>query len=286
MDNKNQLLYDFIIDHCTELTDTWIQSKHAAKGTVYAPDAPEKVKERLRKQNKKFIHTIAAVFITPDKESIYEPIKKWASEVANDRVESNTQMSDIISQFKQFRQIYWEKISEFTLSDTANITPKEVLEWSYLFHFAFDTLIEEFVSLYTQVLNKNLSAQKEMILELSSPIITLTNKISILPLIGEIDTQRAKFILESTLMQCQEKKVDYLVIDLSGVPIVDTMVANQIFLVVSSVNLLGVTCLITGIRPEVAQTAVQLGIDFSAIPTFSTLQKALSYLHFEDTTIS
>ncbi|MED4463942.1 STAS domain-containing protein [Metabacillus fastidiosus] len=275
-----------IIDHCTELTDTWIQSKHAAKGTVYAPDAPEKVKERLRKQNKKFIHTIAAVFIIPDKESIYEPIKKWASEVANDRVESNTQISDIISQFKQFRQIYWKKISEFTLSDTANITPKDILEWSYLFHFAFDTLIEEFVSLYTQVLNKNLSAQKEMILELSSPIITLTNKISILPLIGEIDTQRAKFILESTLMQCQEKKVDYLVIDLSGVPIVDTMVANQIFLVVSSVNLLGVTCLITGIRPEVAQTAVQLGIDFSAIPTFSTLQKALSYLHFEDTTIS
>jgi rsbT co-antagonist protein RsbR len=69
--------------------------------------------------------------------------------------------------------------------------------------------------------------------------------------------------------------LEYLIIDLSGVPIIDTMVADRIFKVIDSLTLLGIKPILTGIRPEIAQTMVQLGIDFSSVRTYSSLQNAL-----------
>ncbi|MDV2583684.1 STAS domain-containing protein, partial [Alkalibacillus haloalkaliphilus] len=82
-----------------------------------------------------------------------------------------------------------------------------------------------------------LQSQQEMITELSSPVILIKDQIAILPLVGDIDTYRAKIIFDKTLKQCNDLQVEHLVIDLSGVPIIDTMVANQIFHVISGLEL-------------------------------------------------
>ncbi len=121
-----------------------------------------------------------------------------------------------------------------------------------------------------------LNAQKEMINELSAPIMPIADGIGILPLVGEIDTYRAKMILESVLDQCSSLRLSYLFLDISGVPIVDTMVAYQIFKVIDSTKLLGIETTISGIRPEIAQTVVKLGIDFSQVKTEQSLAKALA----------
>jgi rsbT co-antagonist protein RsbR len=94
-------------------------------------------------------------------------------------------------------------------------------------------------------------------------------------LIGDIDTIRANCILESTLKQSIELGLQSLIIDLSGVPVMDKMVANQIFNLIASLRLIGIAATLTGIRPEVAQTAVQLGIDFKETPTFGSLKQAI-----------
>ncbi|WP_404429912.1 STAS domain-containing protein [Sutcliffiella horikoshii] len=274
---NNVALHDFIVNNTDSLTNAWFQTKKGKEGSIYSSTAPA-IGDKLRLQNKKFITTIAQIFINTDTESNYEAIKQWASDVAKDRVSTNTELKEIISQFKVFRQIYWNKINEFVMQSTNSITPEKILTWSNLFHYAFDNVIEEFVATYTAYHQAALLAQQEMISELSSPIIKLTNEISVLPLIGSIDTQRAKIIMESSLQQCQEKNVECLVIDLSGVPIVDTMVANQLFIVVSALELIGVNSIMTGVRPEVAQTAVHLGLDFSKITIYSTLEKALENL--------
>lgn len=96
-----------------------------------------------------------------------------------------------------------------------------------------------------------------------------------MPLVGDIDTARAKIILENTLNQCSQKGVQHLCIDLSGVVIIDTMVAHQIFDLVTSLRLIGVETTISGIRPEIAQTAVQLGLPFNEFRTASSLAHAL-----------
>ncbi|BBP89712.1 hypothetical protein BsIDN1_33300 [Bacillus safensis] len=97
-----------------------------------------------------------------------------------------------------------------------------------------------------------------------------------MPLVGDIDTARAKIILENTLNQCSQKGVQqHLCIDLSGVVMIDTMVAHQIFDLVTSLRLIGVETTISGIRPEIAQTAVQLGLPFNEFRTASSLAHAL-----------
>ncbi|MEA3321756.1 MAG: STAS domain-containing protein [Bacillota bacterium] len=276
---KNVALHDFIVNNTDSLTNAWFQSKKAKEGSIYSSTAPT-ICEKLRVQNQKFITTIAHIFINPDTDSNYDAIKQWASDVAKDRVSTHTELNEIIPQFKVFRQIYWNKINEFASEPTNSITPEKLLTWSNLFHYAFDNVIEEFVATYTAYHRATLLAQQEMISELSSPIIKLTNEISVLPLIGSIDTHRAKVITETSLKQCQEKNVECLVIDLSGVPIVDTMVANQLFIVVTALELIGVKSIITGVRPEVAQTAIHLGLDFSHITIYSSLQKALEKWEF------
>jgi rsbT co-antagonist protein RsbR len=114
-----------------------------------------------------------------------------------------------------------------------------------------------------------------MIHELSSPVITIKKDIALLPLVGDIDTTRAKIILESTLQQCGDKRIAHLYIDLSGVVTVDTMVAHQIFQLIDALGLLGVKSTLSGIRPEVAQTAIQLGLSFENIRIKSNLAQAL-----------
>ncbi|MFP3729131.1 STAS domain-containing protein, partial [Priestia filamentosa] len=125
-----------------------------------------------------------------------------------------------------------------------------------------------------------LKAQQEMINELSSPIISLTKHVALLPLVGDIDTARAKFILDSTLTQCTEREIHHLLVDLSGVVMIDTMVAQQLFQLIETLNLIGVTSTFSGIRPEIAQTAVQLGINFNRVSIVSTLEQAVKLKDF------
>ncbi|MGB8268087.1 MAG: STAS domain-containing protein, partial [Priestia megaterium] len=112
-------------------------------------------------------------------------------------------------------------------------------------------------------------------LELSVPVVPLAKGMAILPLIGNIDTERANYLMEETLKSVNRLQLQRLILDLSGVYIIDTMVADRIFKVIDSLKLLGVETILTGIRPEVAQTIVSIGIDFSSLTIKSSLQKAI-----------
>jgi len=117
--------------------------------------------------------------------------------------------------------------------------------------------------------------QKEYLLELSTPVIPLLDGILVLPLIGTIDTRRAKQIMDNLLNGIVEAQADTVLIDISGVPIVDTQVAHHLIKTVQAASLLGARCIIVGIRPEFAQTIVKLGIDFGSIVTKNSLQAGL-----------
>ncbi|QUG41769.1 STAS domain-containing protein [Psychrobacillus sp. INOP01] len=115
-----------------------------------------------------------------------------------------------------------------------------------------------------------------MIIELSAPVIKLKSTTALLPLVGEIDTNRAKVILESTLKQCAKLQINHLYIDLLGVPVVDTMVAHQLFQMINALKLIGVSTSLSGVSPSIAQTTIQLGIDFKDIKTYSSIEQAMS----------
>ncbi len=122
--------------------------------------------------------------------------------------------------------------------------------------------------------------QRRAIEELSTPIIKIWEKVLVLPLIGVLDTRRSQKLTEQLLQTIAEVQAKLTIIDITGVPTVDSAVANHLIKTVNSVKLLGAECVITGIRPEVAQTIIYLGLDLSDIQTLANLSEGLK-LAFE-----
>jgi predicted ATPase/anti-anti-sigma regulatory factor/tRNA A-37 threonylcarbamoyl transferase component Bud32 len=120
-------------------------------------------------------------------------------------------------------------------------------------------------------------AQKTALAELSTPLIPLSDQILIMPLIGTIDSQRAEQVMSTLLHGTQTFHVQVVIIDITGVPVVDTGVASSLIQSAQAIRLLGAQTFISGIRPEVAQTLVGLGVELSGIQTHGSLQQSISY---------
>lgn len=128
----------------------------------------------------------------------------------------------------------------------------------------------------TALQQQMIHAQQVALRELSSPLIPIADKVVVMPLIGAIDTHRAEQILESLLAGVEQHRAVVAIIDITGVQMVDTSVAQVLLQAAQAINLLGAQVMLTGVRPQIAQTFVHLGIDLSSIRTFSTLQQGIA----------
>jgi rsbT co-antagonist protein RsbR len=131
------------------------------------------------------------------------------------------------------------------------------------------------ITAYTESWEKTVSLQKIALQELSAPLIPVFEKISVMPLVGTIDTERARQIMENLLSGVVKHRAEVVLIDITGVPVVDTMVAHHIIQAAEAVRLVGAKCMLVGIRPEIAQTIVNLGINLNQFSTNSTLRKGI-----------
>lgn len=121
---------------------------------------------------------------------------------------------------------------------------------------------------------KSLQLQKD-IMELSTPVLTLWKDILGVPLIGTLDSRRTQDVMEKALTRMSENRARVLIVDITGVPVIDTMVANHLIRMATAVTLMGGDCIMTGISPATARTIVHLGIDLSAIKTRASLDQGL-----------
>jgi rsbT co-antagonist protein RsbR len=119
--------------------------------------------------------------------------------------------------------------------------------------------------------------QRKAIEELSTPIIKIWEQVLVLPLIGSLDTRRSQKLTESLLTDIAASQSKVAILDITGVPTVDSAVANHLLKTVASVKLLGAQCVVTGIRPEVAQTIVHLGVDLADVETLANLSEGLKW---------
>jgi rsbT co-antagonist protein RsbR len=118
---------------------------------------------------------------------------------------------------------------------------------------------------------------EQLIHELSTPLIPISDTVMVMPLIGAISTSRATQITEAALEAVSRQGTQVLIIDITGVAVVDTSVVNHLLQMAKATQLLGAVVVLVGISPEVAQTIVQLGMDLSRIVTRSTLQAGIEY---------
>jgi anti-anti-sigma factor len=132
-------------------------------------------------------------------------------------------------------------------------------------------------ALYRRETEENvLAAQREVLRELSTPLIPITDEVVIMPLIGTIDSVRAQLVMETLLDGVARQQARLVILDITGVPVVDSQVAQALIRAAQAVKLLGVRVMLTGIQPQIAQTLVHLGVDLSGIQTQSSLQAGIA----------
>jgi rsbT co-antagonist protein RsbR len=131
------------------------------------------------------------------------------------------------------------------------------------------------VEVYAKAREELISDQAEQLLELSTPVVKLWDGVVAIPLVGTLDSARAQVVMERLLQTLVDTGSPYAIIDITGVPAVDTQVAQHILKTVVAARLMGADCVISGIRPQIAQTIVTLGIEFGDIVTKASLADAL-----------
>lgn len=124
--------------------------------------------------------------------------------------------------------------------------------------------------------DRMLTAQREALRELSTPLIPITDDVVIMPLIGVIDSSRAHMVMETLLDGVTRQQARLVILDITGVPVVDSQVAQVLIWAAQAVKLLGARVMLTGIQPQIAQTLVHLGVDLSGIQTRSSLQAGIA----------
>ncbi|WP_044022362.1 STAS domain-containing protein [Bacillus sp. SG-1] len=277
-EQNNQLLFQYIIENAPNMTNDWLDSREEASGySIYSKSASPEVESKLRKHNDELIESIAYIFVS--KEKFEDRMIKWTEKIAEERVESGTTLYEVIQKFSIFRRIYWDVIEKFI--DKNNIDVQQVVEWSKELNTGIDSIIEKFTEHYNLKTRESFSKQENLIKSITSPVIPVTENVAIFPLLGNLNITIADGLADAVLQQCVKYQISKLFIDISGVGTIDTMIANQLFQMISSLKLIGVEAFLSGIRPELAMTAVHLGINFKEYPSYSSLKQALKENGFQ-----
>jgi rsbT co-antagonist protein RsbR len=131
------------------------------------------------------------------------------------------------------------------------------------------------VKAYQRSREEVIGRQQQELLELSTPVVKLWDGILALPLIGTLDSARTQVVMESLLQRIIDEEAQVAIIDITGVPTVDTLVAQHLMKAATAIRLMGADCIISGIRPQIAQTIVHLGVDLGGVTTKATIADAL-----------
>lgn len=144
----------------------------------------------------------------------------------------------------------------------------------------FATLIEERNQAEKELKEKlnTIQKQQEAINELSTPVIKVWDNLLVLPIIGTLDSQRTQSMMEALLQEITVTGCKYAILDITGVAVVDTMVANHLIKTITAAGLMGAVCILSGISPTIAQTIVHLGIDLTGIKTKGNMMEAVKYV--------
>jgi rsbT co-antagonist protein RsbR len=130
------------------------------------------------------------------------------------------------------------------------------------------------VEMYVRARESLIARQQQDMLELSTPVVKLWEGVLALPMIGTLDSSRTQVVMETLLQRIVESGADVAILDITGVPTVDTLTAQHLIKTVTAARLMGAECIISGIRPQIAQTIVHLGVDLGDIVTKATLADA------------
>ncbi|KQU73459.1 MULTISPECIES: STAS domain-containing protein [unclassified Rhizobacter] len=162
------------------------------------------------------------------------------------------------------------------LQATLAARPQELVAAVWAISTLVDKMAQFTMSTYQRTREEVILRQQQELLELSTPVVKLWDGVLAVPMIGTLDSSRTQLVMESLLQRIVETGSEIAIIDITGVPTVDTLVAQHLLKTVTAIRLMGADCIISGVRPQIAQTIVHLGINLQGITTKATLADALA----------
>lgn len=258
----NPYIRDIILEHKEEIMETWLDEIKKFRSDDLLQNISDSMYENT---NREFVNKLTQT-VQKEKDDFQDDMVQFAERL----IQLGWPLNYITRGLQEFRKITVESLSDKAENYCKSIEFfQEIESWT-------DDLINLLVTQYSGSWENTVFLQKMALKELSAPLIPVFENISVMPLIGTIDTERARFIMENLLEGVIEHRSQVVLIDITGVPVVDTMVAHHIIQASEAVRLIGAKCILVGIRPEIAQTIVNLGIDLGKFPTKSTLKKGIA----------
>jgi len=243
------------------------------------------VKEtELRDSSRRFLELFAEAFATGTDSSspAWKPVKETLAEVSRMRALQGFSSSETATFVFSLKQPLFDLAQQ-----KAGHDGKRLAESLWDLTMLLDKLGLYTTEVYQESREAVIHRQQQELMELSTPVVELWDEVVALPLIGTLDSNRTQVVMESLLQRVVETGARIAIIDITGVPTVDTLVAQHLMKTVAATRLMGADCIISGIRPQIAQTIVHLGVNLNDIITKATLADAfLVALHRVGATVS
>jgi rsbT co-antagonist protein RsbR len=255
-----------------EIIESWMKAQLTAprRKSLQISDA------KLREESINFLHEFIQVIKTARTDDItapeYHKIVAFLKDLSKSRALLGFTPRETVIYIFGLKDLLLPVLQKVYKSDAERLVT-EVIRVNTIINNLGLVTIEEYTKSREQVIKE----QAVAMLEMSSPIVTLWEKVLAVPLIGTLDSNRTQIIMESLLKRIIETGSNVAIIDVTGVVVIDTQVASYLLKTVSAVRLIGSEAVITGIRPEIAQTIVNLGVDLSSMKTRASLAEGLMY---------
>jgi rsbT co-antagonist protein RsbR len=260
---------DLIGGDAAGLLEAWVETQRRSAG-VRADLLPER---ELREQCRQFLdalrEAVAAAAPASIDDARWNDVRGLLTEISRARVIKG------FSPRETATFVFSLKQPLFARARTAFAKqPERLAETTWAVTELLDALGLYTTEVHQRSREEVISRQQQELLELSTPVVQLWDRILALPLIGTLDSARTQVVMESLLQRIVETEAAIAIIDITGVPTVDTLVAQHLLKTVAAARLMGADCVISGIRPQIAQTIVHLGVDLKNVVTKATLADA------------
>jgi rsbT co-antagonist protein RsbR len=255
-----------------ELHTQWLKNLAAVSNTSVHGRIP---KEELEQQSQQFLQLLAVAAQAKNPGDLSSPDSKPLAEflegLSRSRVRQGFSSAETASFIFSFKRPLFDALRAEAGSDAAALADEVWTATELL-----DALGLHTVSTFQRAREDLINRQQREMLELSTPVVKLWDGVLALPMIGTLDSARTQIVMESLLQRIVETGSEIAIIDITGVPTVDTLVAQHLLKTVTALRLMGAECIISGIRPQIAQTIVHLGVELQGVVTKANLADALA----------
>jgi len=257
-----------IQEHEAEIGSQWIAQLEAltVRGTASS-------KAQLRGHCQQFLAAFAAATRGGELENVdhrsWDEVRDLLAEISSSRAKSGSTPSETATFVFSLKQPIF---AQMTAGFSGDAEALAAASWS------ISTLLDKLglytIEVFQKAKDQIIVRQQQELLELSTPVVKLWNGILALPLIGTLDSARTQVVMENILQKIVDTGAIIAIIDITGVPTVDTLVAQHLMKTIAAARLMGADCIISGIRPQIAQTIVHLGVNLEDVITKATLADA------------